>query len=843
MNSHLSLDRQRDLLAQLAELSTARQQAEEAIERTWSEAKAQTESAYAEALANNQAFDAQERADLHQAWDDKKSNALAKYDNALAEANQRHDSVVNDAEERYSAIEQTATANCNEAKWEANAVFDAKQNRPTEQLLEFEQRLTEYGRSLQEIRQQQAQVLLACDVRITPPTHEERPEVPDWPHSFNYLKQAVLEAQEHLETLREHQRGRWARWFRTSFMFLAAGGVSTFSAGLVYEFQGWHWMAWGGLGFLVLGLAGNLLLNGFDRWQVRRDYVPLAEALAFGDVAYERCQVQLQQVREKQLAEIQRNHDAEIHRLESKLANSLSASLLERDQVVADAHREHEQAIETIAKERDLTLANLEDVYPMRLSTLDLEQERRCTEIEATYQQHSSMAETRHRADWHEMAEAWRHGVGNLLAHLEKINQYADTCFADFAKTDWSTWRGPEDIPPAIRIGQYEVRLNELPGGLPTHPELRGDIPESITLPACVPFPLRPSLVLRSTSQRRGEAVSALQAVMLRTLTSLPPGKLRFTIIDAVGLGENFAGFMHLADYDEALIGSRIWTEAEHVEQRLTDLTEHMENVIQTYLRNEFETIDQYNQHAGEVAEPFRVLVVANFPAGFTEAAMARLRSIVHSGPRCGVYTLMTVDVRQKLPQSFKLSDVEQAGTVLRWRDDEVTWSVPELDLFPLTLDQPPENDRFTEIVCAVGQQAKDAGKVEVPFDYLLPKTEKWWQSDSSAASRLPLGRAGATRLQHLRLGFRHQSQHVLVAGKTGSGKSTLWHALITNAALRYSPDELELYLIDFKKGVEFKTYANNHLPHARVVAIESEREFGLSVLENLDQELKSARR
>src|SRR5205807_10415199 len=82
-------------------------------------------------------------------------------------------------------------------------------------------------------------------------------------------------------------------------------------------------------------------------------------------------------------------------------------------------------------------------------------------------------------------------------------------------------------------------------------------------------------------------------------------------------------------------------------------------------------------------------------------------------------------------------------------------------------------------------------------------------------------------------------SQHALIAGKTGSGKSTLLHALITNLSLFYSPDEIELYLIDFKKGVEFKTYAAHELPHARVVAIESDREFGLSILQRLDVELK----
>ena len=78
-----------------------------------------------------------------------------------------------------------------------------------------------------------------------------------------------------------------------------------------------------------------------------------------------------------------------------------------------------------------------------------------------------------------------------------------------------------------------------------------------------------------------------------------------------------------------------------------------------------------------------------------------------------------------------------------------------------------------------------------------------------------------------MRLG-KGTSQHVLIAGKTGSGKSTMMHALITNLALNYSPNEIQFYLIDFKKGVEFKLYDHYKLPHARVIAIESERELSL---------------
>ena len=40
-------------------------------------------------------------------------------------------------------------------------------------------------------------------------------------------------------------------------------------------------------------------------------------------------------------------------------------------------------------------------------------------------------------------------------------------------------------------------------------------------------------------------------------------------------------------------------------------------------------------------------------------------------------------------------------------------------------------------------------------------------------------------------------------------------HVLITNLAMWYPRDQVEFYLVDFKKGVEFKTYATHLLPHA----------------------------
>ncbi len=76
----------------------------------------------------------------------------------------------------------------------------------------------------------------------------------------------------------------------------------------------------------------------------------------------------------------------------------------------------------------------------------------------------------------------------------------------------------------------------------------------------------------------------------------------------------------------------------------------------------------------------------------------------------------------------------------------------------------------------------------------------------------------------------------MLIAGKTGSGKSSLLHTMISSAVLKYAPDQLRLVLLDFKKGVEFQVYAEADLPHADIIGIESQREFGLSALEHLDR-------
>src|SRR5438045_6468038 len=110
---------------------------------------------------------------------------------------------------------------------------------------------------------------------------------------------------------------------------------------------------------------------------------------------------------------------------------------------------------------------------------------------------------------------------------------------------------------------------------------------------------------------------------------------------------------MHQADYEDSNINSRIWTQTTQMEEKLAELNEHMEKVIQMYLRNEYETIAEYNAQAGTIPEKYHFLVIASFPVNCSDTAARRLRNIAASRARCGVYVLMRWDQRHPSPQDF----------------------------------------------------------------------------------------------------------------------------------------------------------------------------------------------
>lgn len=392
----------------------------------------------------------------------------------------------------------------------------------------------------------------------------------------------------------------------------------------------------------------------------------------------------------------------------------------------------------------------------------------------------------------------------------------------DWTQISEAQWKPATTTVQATRIGEFRS----------PHPILP-------SVPAMIGCPGYENLLFEVAGDAKQPTLQAIQSIMLHMLATQPPGKVRFTLLDPIGLGQNVAPFMQLVDDDEKLVGNRAWSETKHIEQQLADLSEHMGNVIQKYLRGQYATIEDYNKDVGEVEEPYRILVVTGFPVKFSPEAATRLVEIATNGTRCGVFTIVMLDTEQPDPYDFNRADLERASSIVTWNGHCFAWQHPDFADIQLQLDVPPPLSLFNSILKKVGERSSESSEVRVKFGPTALPLEEWWQRSTGDGIRVPLGRVGR-KIQYMSLG--QKEHHALLAGKTGSGKTNLLHVLLLNLALTYSPDELELYLIDFKT-VGFTPYARFKLPHARVVATQSEREFGLSVLQKLDALLEERKK
>ncbi|HMN97289.1 MAG TPA: FtsK/SpoIIIE domain-containing protein [Phycisphaerales bacterium] len=842
------------------------------------------------------------------AWADAHRQAEERFDGEIAATEREERAMLEQVEQRSTTRVAEASTARQEAIWLAETVFEATSNQPQEKHDQHLRAVAGFRQEFDRIEADAARWIAACRM---PEADEPAPsdfaaddadrraaEAAGTLASKPELERCADVARESLAALRA-QRG--PRVFRSGAPVVLAlvPAVGAAAAALLHrggtpgpESTTTVAVA-AGLGLLA-GIVLLVVLHIVLRRSVLREHQRLRGAVALGRQAAIRCERESGELRDRQMGELVARRDADIRHAEQSHGPILEQIAQRRVRRLAEIRDRYPAAIERLRKDRAEAIASLAARREAALADAEARRVAELAEGERAHAEAVATATETFRREWATLTDGWRRETGAAWSDLLRVRETIEQRFPAWDDPSWSSFAMPRDFPPALPYGRHLIDLAALEGGLPAHPDLALPGPPSFEVPALLDFPEQASLLIRAAGAGLEGAVPLLQVAMFRLLTALPAAKVRLTIIDPVGLGQNFAGFMHLADDDGAIVTDRIWTEDRHIDQRLLDLTEHMENVIQKYLRNEYETIGQYNVDAGEVAEPYRFLVVANLPVNFSESASRRLMSVVASGPRCGVFTLITADTRAATPPGLQMDDIARGSTALRMVDQAATGSIadgaaatasfaaedPVYAPWPLRLDSRPPETLVTAVLRVVGRESKEASRVEVPFRMIAPPGpwpvdpeaddggeatgatagtatgasagtatsttsgasradgSPWWSRSSASELRVPMGRAGATKLQDLALG-QGVSQHVLIAGKTGSGKSTLLHALVTNIALWYPPGEVEFYLVDFKKGVEFKTYAANDLPHARAVAIESDREFGLSVLQRLDAELR----
>ena len=340
----------------------------------------------------------------------------------------------------------------------------------------------------------------------------------------------------------------------------------------------------------------------------------------------------------------------------------------------------------------------------------------------------------------------------------------------------------------------------------------------------------------------RQAALDYLRAIEMRLFMSIPCGKLQVTMIDPVDLGRNFSMFSRLGDDDERIISTTIWSETDRIKEQLRLLMEKIKHVNQQCLRGEDTNIVEYNKKAGKNAEPLQALFIADFPNQFDQEACDMLEKVISTGPECGIYTFIAASRNAMESAPISCDKIPNAMECMWFSGDKLQQTSSDgfkNTIVPISL--PDQSDR-EGIFEALVNGIKNSGQITIYYeeitDNLQKHPEKWFRFSDLNGIDIPIGQEGANRPIQIHLGGDMNTQHhALISGTTGSGKSTLLHTIIMSLLLRYSPEDVQIYLLDFKRGVEFKLYADSKLPNFHVISLDTEPEFGEAVLEDLDKE------
>lgn len=411
-----------------------------------------------------------------------------------------------------------------------------------------------------------------------------------------------------------------------------------------------------------------------------------------------------------------------------------------------------------------------------------------------------------------------------LKTAYRQAQEYYTSYFDSLYETSRSTlalWDAIKDrgmLPPSIvKIGSMAHDCSIM------------EEPFCITEECFVEFLNCKNLIIRHNNQTKQRALELVNSLLGRLLAASTPGKVQLAMIDADEMDGTNDLFKSL---NRSLF--QILVRADEIRKYLDGVERHIGNIIKNLLLGPIKSLSEYNQHK-ENKEPYHVIVFEDFPIGVNTESLFLMQKILKNGIRAGVNTILLlnedkINSTEESRKAYANCHIEQLEPLF------TIYDLTKAEVYDRVKIENFTDEQLRHIVHYVNSGVEVREEEVIPFaDYLLDKSQ-WWSRRSARYIEVPFGISEDRQIQSLKITQESGQNSAVVIGIPGSGKSVFLHALICNAAVNYSPDELNMYLIDFS-GVEFNTYASHKLPHARVIAPEAEREFGMSILNELVEE------
>ena len=322
----------------------------------------------------------------------------------------------------------------------------------------------------------------------------------------------------------------------------------------------------------------------------------------------------------------------------------------------------------------------------------------------------------------------------------------------------------------------------------------------------------------------RADSVQFAQFAIANALAHTAPGQLEVLVFDDALRGIA-APFQEVNSGGEKIL--RHINDLQELNETIKYLHEHVRSVLNV-IQGRTESLLDFRQQLSPKVEGFKLVVLSTIYHLLSDEIRDKLTVLLKAGPAAGVTFLihsMKLKVNEEILDLTQLCDVDER---MVYGDDGAVRG--QFD--------PQSADDLISVSRDVASAVANAQVEPVAFSEVQPLDAPWSQSSRDGIS-FAVGTYGMSTIEVTLGDELNQRHNGLITGAVGQGKSNLISVVVHSLCQRYSPSEVEFYMLDFKEGVTLQAFApdphtGSFLPHARVLGLDADREYGVNVLRHL---------
>jgi hypothetical protein len=332
------------------------------------------------------------------------------------------------------------------------------------------------------------------------------------------------------------------------------------------------------------------------------------------------------------------------------------------------------------------------------------------------------------------------------------------------------------------------------------------------------------NIVIDYTSETSDRGQALLNQLIVNMLLSLPGGSFRLHFVDLA--------FSAQASYLTKNLDSKLYDKLISSQSEWHQLKETL-RVKMAKAMEEYGDVVSYNRNKKRVVVPYDVVVITDFQKCID--GMRDMDALFENGHKGGIYFILMNNCNY-MPEENEDDDsimaLEDSYQIL----DAVEYGNYSKDAFirctPI-LDNPILAKACFEYINK-GTETPQVAMASVDYDTMLRKDFEL----INESMVIPVGSTDKGELESFTLDTVSHI-HCFIIGQSGTGKSVFLHDVILGAMSKYSPEELELYLMDFKiGGVEFNRYKNEK--HVKALLVDnSDIQITLEILREISNKMR----